>query len=55
MCSVYIAPQNSSRELRISVEYVECLQEKVDKLGTLGKIIKNGDFNSRVGDAILFF
>ena len=49
ICSVYVPPQNSSRELRTNIDHFECLQEKIYKFGTLGKILLCGDFNARTG------
>ena len=37
ICSVYVPPQNSSRELRTNIDHFECLQEKIYKFGTLAK------------------
>ena len=49
ICSVYIPPQNFSREKRCDTNHFERLQEKNYKFSRLGEIILCGDFNARIG------
>ena len=49
ICTVYIPPQNSSREIRIDTDHFERLQEKIYKFAGLGKVLLCGDFNARIG------
>ena len=49
LCSVYIPPQNSSRERQLNHDHFEELQESIYKFIDKGEIILCGDFNARMG------
>ena len=48
ICTVYIPPQNSSRELRLNIDHFEKLQNNIYKFPNKGSIILCGDFNARI-------
>ena len=49
ICTVYIPPQNSSRESRLNIDRFEKLQNNIYKFANKGSIILCGDFNARIG------
>ena len=49
ICTVYIPPQNSSRESRLNTDHFENLQNNIYKFASKGNIILCGDFNARIG------
>ena len=49
ICTVYIPPQNSSRESRLNIDHFEKLQNNIYKFANKGSIILCGDFNARMG------
>ena len=48
ICTVYIPPQNSSRESRLNIDHFEKLQNNIYKFANKGSIILCGDFNARM-------
>ena len=50
ICSVYISPQNFSKERRLDCDHFESLQQSIYKFSKLGSIILCGDFNVRMGN-----
>jgi exonuclease III len=54
ICSVYIPPQNSSREKRLEVDHFSVLQESIYKFSNMGEVLLCGDFNARLGNLVDF-
>ena len=50
ICSVYIPPKNSSREIRLHMDHFKNLEKSIFKFSALGEIIFCGDFNARTGN-----
>ena len=50
VCTVYIPPQNSSRERRLDCDHFESLQEDIYKFSKLGSIVLCDDFNARMSN-----
>ena len=50
ICSVYIPPQNSSRERRLDCDHFESLQQNIYRFSKLGNIMLCGNFNARIGN-----
>ena len=46
VCSVYIPPQNSSREIRLNTDHFENLRNYIHKFSALGDVILCGDFDA---------
>ena len=49
ICSAYVPPQNSSREIRIDIDHYDHLQNNIYKFLNQGKVLLCGDFNARTG------
>lgn len=49
ICSVYKVPSNSPLNNEYDIDFFECLENSIERYNCIGKVIINGDFNSRTG------
>ena len=51
LCCIYNVPSNSPLNNNNEIDFFECIETDVEKYSSLGKVIINGDFNSRTSTA----